>query len=416
MLNLNDFLGLTLSDNSKITPSTTSSVTNPIILPNESDTFASVVTLIPTNSYPSISFDSLVKNYNYWLDEDGDKNPSATGDLKLTWKTVSGQDITSSINLADRLNPCDSPYTLTIEATNTTLQTQYGVPRDRSLTSSSHTYYIKPTFPPYVCYAQPNLNPSADKFKGPAHQWDPSQGFKIQTRNIAEKNKNFPTIASDNLFFKMKIYNATANDIININGSKVYSQYGKGVTLDLTAENNDILRVTLRGPNSKSNGNEREYSNSAFAIYADQAKQRVLYTFEITRWLVAKPGQTHPYNLAIDYCNNYYTNYGLAGVRDLTNATAHNSEVDWDIGDSPNNHFTRWISYSSSTGYVGGIMNEWGDLGENYYPNSEWELGDYYTTDISKVGDPLNIWSGSGDIDIAFFGPYSQRAACINWQ
>lgn len=424
ILDTNGFFELTLSDDSKVTTSVINSAKNPIFLPNESDTFGSVLTKIPLNEYPSVTFDDLVKKYNYWSDDDGDSTPTVTGNLKVTWKNVFGEDITNKIKLTDKLVRCDSPYTLTIESSGTTLATQYGVPNMTSLVAGSHTYYIKPKLIPYVCHALPNIQNGFND----SDEWEEDtiteevKGFKVQSLERNSRYKNFPTIGSNNLFFKLNLHDITAGEVIALNNNgSVFPEYGKGVTLQLAAENGNlngnILRVILKGPNI--NSSDKQFAKSGFVIYADNA-QNILYTFELSRWLIPKPGYVNmDHQAAVKYCEDLNANYKLISYRDLTNADPHPILARRVIGINPGipvPMYLRAISrYDPITGFDGGILNEWGGLTQDYYPDSNWEDFYYITTNFNSKGEVFYVILDSGSLETTLLFN-EERVACVNSQ
>ncbi|WP_141674093.1 hypothetical protein, partial [Gilliamella sp. wkB112] len=235
----------------------TSSADDPIIL-KTSDTFDSIKTYVPfpsegNTNYPKVDFDQLlVAPYNYWQDDDGDElipasSPQAKGSLTVVWKDKYGRDITNRIksNPSAKLSSCEAPYSLTVGLNKGEIRTKYGIPSKFTIDNNNHTYYIypKPT-EPIFCYAQPNLTHGDGQYAGPEDQWDPKNGFKLQDVNTPESN--FPTVGGNNLFFKLIVDGITAEKIINTNGAIVQPEVGEGVSLELTAENNEPQGKVVR--------------------------------------------------------------------------------------------------------------------------------------------------------------------------
>lgn len=151
-----------MPDGKVVTSSTdNSSMANPINLTAEFVKFSDITTLVPFTSYPEIALSDIIIKSNYWLDIDGDANPSVTGGLKIKWLDSEGNDITETVknNANSELKGCSAPYQLTIEAANGVLSTQYGDPRTSNFTGGKHTYYINPKIvQPEVCNIRPNLS------------------------------------------------------------------------------------------------------------------------------------------------------------------------------------------------------------------------------------------------------------------
>jgi hypothetical protein len=110
----------------------TSSVDNPIEMPNITNIFADIQTIVPVSNYPEVSLTNLVNApYNYGRDDDGDRGINATGILTIKWQDSSGKDITEDVkaNPNMELDFCNAPYQLTLSATEGYLSTEYGIPK-----------------------------------------------------------------------------------------------------------------------------------------------------------------------------------------------------------------------------------------------------------------------------------------------
>ena len=273
-------LSITLSDGTVISAENDeSSLTNPIELPNQGDTYASIQTIVPlpqsgNSNYPKVKMTDLLKApYNYFGDDDGDGYDdvageviaTASGDIGVKWENINGIDVTDTVknNAYSKFIECDGPYKLTITATNGELKTQYGEPNKSSFMGGSHSYYINPKVEPHVCYAQPSpLFDDAARigshegvspwFDGPG--WDsgvidfgeyrgyPSKGFKFyNARNSGHydgKNSvytnNFPSTGSNGLYFYLLLAGISPEAVIAANGSSISAVEGGNVRLSLS--------------------------------------------------------------------------------------------------------------------------------------------------------------------------------------
>ncbi|OCG00496.1 hypothetical protein [Gilliamella sp. wkB112] len=357
----------------------TSSVDDPIML-EATDTFESIETFVTlpsqNNNYPKMEFDQLVvAPYAFWQDADGDelvpltaKQANLKGNLTVNWKDAFGRDITNSVksNPKQVLSGCDAPYALTVELHKGVVRTQYGDPSQLTIDNKSHTYYFYPkVIEPKVCFAQPNLEYGDGGYAGPAEQWDPLNGFKLQDINNPESN--FPTVGANNLYLKFKLIGITADEFINANGSTMHSNDGS-VALELTPESDQIkthvVRVTLKGPSRAQNGGDA-FSPSTFNFYADGGKSNLLYNFRIGHWYIGDVTYVI-YSTARNICNGTLPagTYRTPYVREYTNSG---------IGGS---HYQRKISYKDGNNNItGGLTSEWGNLSSNYYSEGDFVGG-----------------------------------------
>ncbi|MWP46126.1 hypothetical protein [Gilliamella sp. Pas-s27] len=388
----------------------TSSINNPIEMPNATDSFADIQTMVPVASYPEILLTNLVNPpYNYGRDDDGDGDINATGNLIIKWQDKNGKDITGDVkaNPSRQLNICDAPYKLTLTATEAELWTAYGVPRKNRFSGASHSYYIKPHIDiPSVCYAQPKLANGTGEYAGPKEQWDQDYGFKVQS--LSDASKNFPTTGANNLYFKLILTGMTARQMIAINGNMVQPVLGTGIKLSLTAENKNTVRVTLKGPTKDSIN--KTFNPAKFELYRDTAGN-LLYQFKIDRWFIVKPGDTgQNYDNAVSFCENLSSpqTYFVPAAQDYTNANGSG----WNFGvPGQGNTYQRRISYRSTSRWVGGLFNEWGIIYN--YRDAGWDSGDYWVTDVSKEGRRYNVFALFGDVDVEFWKRNTDRVACV---
>ncbi|WP_294884366.1 hypothetical protein [uncultured Gilliamella sp.] len=344
-----DFFWITLSDGTTIQASQdTSSFNNPIELPLDMETFASIKTFVPLSSagnasYPKLDMAELLKTpYSYFGDDDGDGydntgeiTATATGNLSLKWESpYPGQstfyDITPIVqqNINALMNNCNGPYKLTITASDTTLITPYGDPQQNTIPSSSHSYYIKPNkLLATTCYAQPSLVyhnqilPSGG-YDVSGKLWDegyssndggitriPGRGYKvINASNSGDYNganqvfkNNFPSTGSHGLYFYLIFGGVDPQTVLNANGPTVNAEEGGNVTLSLSAGSTEkweyfggsfgiiepALKVKLNGPRYDSN--DKLFRPSTFKIYLDRGKTKLLYEFRLMRWYIPQP-------------------------------------------------------------------------------------------------------------------------------
>lgn len=392
-------LGIKLPNGDEVSVNNdTSSITEPIELATNArfDDVETLVTL-PTNgndNYPNISLNSLIGDpFNYWEDVDGDADVTATGTLSVKWQTADNRDITQIVkdNPHGLLTGCDMPYKLTLGATKGSLSTQYGNPNIRNFNASSHTYYFKTKIDrPYVCYAKPILyfeyanNKDLYDVDGP--DWASTKGFRVQ--DISSPEKNFPSTGSDKLFFKLiPTVGITAQEVININGTVIQAESGVGVTLKLSAEDTNTVRVTLQGPNEYSG--DKSFEPSVFKLYSDSSKNQLLYSFKLQRWYIVRSDKDDYYYFsrtsAVNFCNNLGYNYRLTNVSDLTNA---NNLLLYSRDGIPSrnyNYYRRQLSYKINDKWIGGLTNEWGVITTYRYPEANYTADFYWTNQIEPI-------------------------------
>ena len=458
-------LGITLSDGTVINASNDeSSLVTPIELPSQDDTYASIQTIVPlpaagNNSYPRMNIIDLLKApYNYFGDDDGDGYDdvtgeviaTASGDIGVKWENINGIDVTDTVknNAYSKFIECDSPYKLTLTASNVELNTLYGEPNKSSFMGGSHNYYINPKVEPHVCYAQPS--PLYDDgttgvgmfFDGSG--WDsaiiswnyrgyPSKGFKINgARNSGNYDgessiykNNFPSTGSNGLYFYLLLAGISPEAVITANGSNISAVEGGNVSLSLSTgitlwdHRSGVLddfstmfpylsplygvpqkglKITLNGPRATSN--DKSFSPSTFRLYADSGKNKILYEFKLMRWYI--PTDIVYQNVITEEnvpmyqakgqeeCRRLGKGYRLTEMYDLT------YDVYWEmkatfgpiVGSA-----LRQLSYRKDGEWVSGIINEWGCLYNNSrsrcrnYPDSDWLHSNYLiaTTVIKEV-------------------------------
>jgi hypothetical protein len=443
IMSVEGLLGIKLPNSSYIPPGInsplypnaiidTSSMDNPIEMPNITDTFASIQTMVPIENYPEIPLTKLVNSpYNYGRDDDGDgdNNFNATGNLTIKWQNNSGVDITNQVKNSPNtiLNFCDAPYKLTITATGGILSTSYGIPNSSTFTGNSHSYYINPNKDSSItCYAQPNLfadnlglGYTFEDFYGP--DWFANKGFKVS--DVSNTTTNFPTTGSNNLFFYLLLGGITPEQVIAANGNTVYATNGSGVNLLLSKEKTpkwgnisaytggvDALKIVLQGPDRYS-GN-KGFSPSLFKLYSDSNHNKLLYSFKIERWYIAQPGDGGGYANARSFCQNLGYGYRVPDINDYTNSNGN----DW-FGGIPGrdfNNYQRRVSYRDGSGkWIGGLFNEWGYTLNSHYSGSDWEGVNFWTAQPYHDGRQYHVNPDGGYVGMHY--PYQtyDRAACV---
>lgn len=442
---------------------------NPIEVP-AGTRWQDIGTFVPLgsgNGYNSvIDLNSVLGLYHRWQDPDGDNNFYATGIISLFWHDSSGADISNFVKTHQdwQLDPCNSPYRLTLNVTYSSISTQYGIPRSGGIDGSSHTYYIRPKITtPYVCFARPP-NITNDSTSGSGYpdldssQWVAGQGFKPQ--DIYYPPKNFPTLAADNLSFDLVIAGLTAQQVIDGYSDGIVPVAGfddgrpkqgelvcrisptcgddrkvETIYIKLSiAPNQDVntgnkLRLTFFGPN---------FNHIAFptrlelpTFYIDyKATGTRLYSFSIYRWFILVPrGQ----NKTCTQFSKKGLNWAIPEISFFTNANGYT----WNNGISGRNinNYRRQISTYSSywdkiefqvgkkkriydrvrlTTKNGGLFSEWGYMFEGAYPGTDWSDGDYLTSNTYANNQNYYVSSYDGSIIKVNDHPNAQkRLVCI---
>ena len=295
-------LGITLSDGKVINAlNDESSLTNPIELPHQEDTYASIQTIVPlptagNSNYPIVNMTDLLEApYNYFGDDDGDGYASngnviatATGQISLKWEVlkpgftdVNAKDAFMDITSTVKNNPnavvslCNSLYRLTINASDGELKTMYGQPNKSYFIGANHYYYFKANHSsPSVCYVQPNLaldnasnNETWISLDGPL--WDsaksvngnyrgyPSQGYRVINASNSGNyygpesvtRNNFPSTGSHGLHFYVLLAGIKPDEVLAANGSTVKAVEGGNVSLSLSVGKTENWEHKYKGVN-----------------------------------------------------------------------------------------------------------------------------------------------------------------------
>ena len=348
VVNTNGLLRITLSDGTKYTPSTNpSSSSRPIVLPVAGQSFADIRMLVPTDTN-SVALSSLIGSpYNYWGDDDGDANVTATGSLSLSIVDKYNQ----AVSRSTVPTICKAPYKVTLSSTNGTLSTRYGFPNRSTFSARSETYYVNPKASPVVCFARPNLTYGTGDFAGPASMWDPANGFIPQSTEPSLYGRNFPTTGANGLYFDLDIGGG---------GSLSWSPVSHGgITATMSNSTATSVRVTLTGPYATES---QINSSSPIPISKPTLPQTfelvgrdsngapvVKYGFTLKQWFVNRGSWTDTYPNTLSWCNSL--GYRMPRVRDLTNSNYNNLGA---TPSSPGNHYQRRIG--------SGFFTEWGHM------------------------------------------------------
>jgi hypothetical protein len=431
--NLLGLLGITLSNNmSYIAPNASNRLysnaiidvsreNNPIELPNKTDTFSSIKTIVPIESYPVLQLERVIgAPNNYWQDDDGDTYSGVNGSLMIKWQDKKGKDITSEVKAHpdSLLNICDAPYKITLSVTNGNISTQYGIPKTKFFDGSSHSYYIKPKIDkPKVCFAQPNLYKQAGDES--ATNWVRDKGFIVQP--FTQPTNNFPTTGLNKLFFYLLLGGITPEQVIAVNGKNINGT-GTGVKLHLSVamtsnwdgrypDGDKALKIELIGPNRLSP--DKAFTPSEFKLYSDSIGGHLLYNFKIERWYIALPGEVNYIN-SQKFCHELGNGYRVPDINDYTNANRTDTDFSWagGIPGRDSNHYQRRLSYRAGSRWIGGLFNEWGFTFNGHYP--EIDLDNYNCWASQSIGgDQFNVDAYNGFINHNYPTNTNGRAVCV---
>ncbi|MCX8680319.1 hypothetical protein J3U22_11925 [Gilliamella sp. B2865] len=386
VVDANGLLGITLSNGTKYTPSTNSSSSSrPIVLPVAGQSFADIRMFVPTGTN-SVALSSLIgPPNNYWGDDDGDADVTATGSLSLSIVDKNNQ----SVSRNSVLTTCNSPYKVTLSSSDGTLSTRYGFPNRSTFSASNVTYYVNPKASPVVCFARPNLmygklneGGISHDFRGPSSMWDPANGFLTQKTDPLYYGQNFPTTGANGLYFDLLITGSSQP----LSWSPVSRG---GIIATMSNSTTTSVRVTLTGPyatesqqNSSSPGRLTSLSLPlTFELVGRNTNGTpvVKYGFTLKQWFVNRGNVTESdYSRVLSWCNSL--GYRVPRVRDLTNASCRGEGSDRFCNglvgahpSSPNNYYQRRIG--------SGFFTEWGAMSN--YSGIGFNNG-YWTSDSSR--------------------------------
>ncbi|MCX8663522.1 hypothetical protein [Gilliamella sp. B2911] len=360
----NGLLGITLSDGTRYTPSTnTSSSSAPMSLPVEGQSFADIRMFVPTNTN-SVSLSTLIgPPNNYWGDDDGDADVTATGSLSLSIVDKRGQ----SVSRSTVPTICNAPYKVTLSSSNGTLSTRYGFPNRSTFNASNVTYYVNPKAAPVVCFARPNLlygkpneNGWGMDFQGPSSMWDPANGFLTQETDPSRYGRNFPTTGANGLYFDLLITGSSQP----LYWSPV--SHG-GITATMSNPTATSVRVTLTGPYATpsqiSSANPGPLSPislpQTFELVGrdNNGNPVIKYGFTLKQWFVHRGSKLDTYPNTLSWCNSI--GYRVPEVKDLTNASCPNNDslCRGSVGATPSSSHNGYMRHIGS-----GFFTEWGRL------------------------------------------------------
>ena len=357
-------LGIYLSNGDKYTPSAnTSSLTNPIELPNAGQSFADIGMLMPIDT-DSIELNSLIgAPYHYWGDDDGDgaNGITATGNLSLSIVDKNNQ----AVSRNTVLTICNAPYKVTLNTDGGILSTRYGVPNSNSFNEGNATYYINPKAGPSICFIRPSIWYGKNDYAGPASIWAPDKGFLPQSFVPSKYGQNFPTTGADGLYFDLVI--GGSNQALH--WAPVSSHDGRITAIMTPDASGSIVRVLLRGPAASSlqiksldESGDIEKLTPLPQVFELVGKGKdsdnndivVKYGFELKQWFINMGHAGYIYNTALQLCNS--PGYRMVKVKDLTNAVVHQGStvISGTSSSSSFNHYQRQIG--------AGFFSEWGYL------------------------------------------------------
>ncbi|MCX8586395.1 MULTISPECIES: hypothetical protein [unclassified Gilliamella] len=356
VVDANGLLGITLSDGTQYMPSTNHSYMTPISLPVTGQSFADISMLVPTNTN-SVDLSTLIgPPNNYWGDDDGDSDVTATGSLSLSIVDKSGQTVSRSTVP----EICKAPYRVTLSSTNGTLSTRYGVPNHSDFRASYVTYYVNPKASSVVCFARPNLERGTGNNAGPASMWDPANGFIPQSTGPSSYGRNFPTTGANGLYFDLLISGSSQP----LSWSPVSHS---GITATMSNSTATSVRVTLTGPYATGSQHSLSYPERISTPSLPQTFELVgrdsngtpvvRYGFTLKQWFVNRGSKKDTYLGALYWCNSL--GYRLVKVKDLTNASCPNNDS-WcqgSVGATPSAPHNGYMRHIGS-----GFFTEWGKM------------------------------------------------------
>ena len=404
--NVDSLLGITLSNGDEITPeNNSSSLANPIVLPNVGESFADIGMSVPIDTNEIDLMQLIGPPYNYWNDDDGDgqgaNGVTVTGNLSLAISDKNNQPVMRS----EILDICNAPYKVTLMNTNGTLRTRYGIPNVSSFNASNETYYINPKAKPVVCFAKPNLQfgslrSDGHDFRGPATMWNETKGFIPQSTNASSYDLNFPTTGAHGLFFDLDIGGSGPLnwEPVSPNGNikAIMTPNASGTSVRVVLQGPTATEAQWRSLNPSSLGEiERPTLPQTFELVGrdSHGNDVVKYGFVLKLWFVPIGTVYYDYVTTKSWCTNI--KYHLPKLKDLTNATCQNlgsgSHCQGAAGAtplSPNNYYQRIIG--------AGLFSEWGNMHDHYRAN--FNFGSFWTTDELRPGLPLAAGSYDGFI------------------
>ncbi|MCX8679725.1 hypothetical protein J3U22_08880 [Gilliamella sp. B2865] len=395
----NGLLGITLSNGANYTPSNNSSSTTPIVLPVEGQSFADIRMFVPTDTN-SVALSSLIgPPNNYWGDDDGDSDVTATGRLSLSIVDKNNQVVSRN----SVLTTCNSPYKVTLSSTNGTLSTRYGFPNRSTFSARNVTYYVNPKAGAVVCFARPNLTYGTGDFAGPSSTWDPNKGFLTRSTDPSSYDQNFPTTGANRLYFDLDISGSSQP----LSWSPV--SHG-GITVAMSNSTATSVRVTLKGPYASSSEQESSIPVSiskptlpqTFELVGRDSRGNavVRYGFTLKQWFVNRGSKQDYYSRALSWCNSI--GYRMPSVRDLTNASCpdNDSFCRSSVGATPSSPGNWYMRHIGS-----GFFTEWGGMSD--YSGVGFLYDPWYWTSDPGVGNQSIVDPNDGHVSLFYHSNYT---------
>ncbi|OCG38982.1 hypothetical protein A9G25_00405 [Gilliamella sp. Bif1-4] len=422
MTDLRELLGIKLSDGRTFTPQNNPSSSTALIkLPNVGDTFADIEMIVPPSS-DSININDLVTQ-GKWGDDDGDGQGAgevtASGSISLVIKDKDG----NTVNRSDALDICKAPYKVTLDSSEGTLETRYGMPNSSTFRGGTVEYYITLPSQPVICAVRPNLNGGTSFYAGPSNIWSPTKGFLVQSTSPSSYGLNFPTTGLDGLYFDLLIAGVDASQLrwtINTSGSlnatvswrrpltgTFTAPSGSAVQADewITDKSKYVTRVTLHGPRASSgqinSSNPSSLTRPSLPqtfelVGRDRSGNEVRYGFVLRQWFVNRGTQYQLHSDHLAWCNSL--GYRMPRVRDLTNSNYNN------LGATP---LSDWNGYRRHIG--AGFFTEWGSM-LNYGTDAGFASYGYSTSDATG-SDQFGVSSRYGTVYVNSASP-SRYGVC----
>ena len=403
--NIYDMISISLSDGRKLSPyHNGSTYQNPIELPDFGQSFADIVMIIPADA-DSIPISTLVAPpYNYWGDDDGDGDVTATGNINLSIVDAYGVPVKRN----EVLDICKAPYLIRLSASASTISTRYGVPNESYYPPALGMYYISPKAMPKVCFAKPNLKHGSNHeykgyyFAGPTSIWDTYRGFIPQSANASSYHLNFPTTGANGLYFDLNIRASKSflSLLSSLSWDPVVSPNGDIKAITKPDSSGTSVRILLEGPAAKESqmsvlepGNiHRPSLPQVFEFVGRDSSGKAItkYGFELKQWFVnAARTRNHfkYYQEQISWCRSI--GYRMPEIKDLTNAVSRDKSGATPA--SPGNYYQRRIGAGFFTEW--GMVEDYTDAG--FYASRSWvsdEKG-YHVDDTGTIS-----WSDSNNI------------------
>ncbi|MCX8584979.1 MULTISPECIES: hypothetical protein [unclassified Gilliamella] len=393
----NGLLGITLSDGTRYTPSTnTSSSSAPISLPVEGQSFADIRMFVPTNTN-SVDLSALIgPPNNYWGDDDGDADVTATGSLSLSIVDKNNQPVSRDTMLTTCTD--SAPYKVTLSSSDGILSTRYGFPNRSTFRESSVTYYVNPKPGSSVCvkFARPNLRNGTGNYAGPASMWDPANGFIPQSTGPSSYGRNFPTTGANGLYFDLLISGSSQ--------PLFWSPVSQGgITVTMSNSTATSVRVTLTGPYATpsqiSSANPGPLSTISlpqnFELVGRDSNGTpvVKYGFTLKQWFVNRGDKEDTYPNTLSWCNSL--GYRMPSVKVLTNAscrgTNSGSHCQGSVGATPSSRNNFYMRHIGS-----GFFTEWGSM-EDY--SGVGFVSSWYWTSDPYGSDQFVVYSDNGSVN-----------------